>query len=122
MTAHIRKKIDEFTLCSLFQNRLFLVCGLLRLPWFPPPVKHDGHGITEILLKVALNTKTIYLTLFPDYFLAKLYTYFSGMTIGSSSTTSFRSAGILSTAFNTNATINSFMVKGEIISMQNKLE
>ena len=34
MTAHIRKKIDEFTLCSLFQNRLFFSKILHLLFWY----------------------------------------------------------------------------------------
>ena len=32
------------------------VGGFLRVLWFPPPMKTDRHDITEILLKVALNT------------------------------------------------------------------
>jgi hypothetical protein len=31
-------------------------CGFLRVLRFPPPSKADRHDITEILLKVALNT------------------------------------------------------------------
>ena len=27
--------------------------------WFPPPIKTDGHIMTEIMLKVALTTITI---------------------------------------------------------------
>ena len=36
------------------------VCGFL---WFPTAIKIDRHDITEILLKVVLNTKTITLSL-----------------------------------------------------------
>jgi hypothetical protein len=32
------------------------VGGFPRVLWFPPPMKTDRHDITEILLKVALNT------------------------------------------------------------------
>jgi hypothetical protein len=32
------------------------VGGFLRVLRFPPPIKTDGHNISEILLKVALNT------------------------------------------------------------------
>jgi hypothetical protein len=32
------------------------VSGFLWVLWFPPPIKTDHHDITEILLKVALNT------------------------------------------------------------------
>ena len=35
------------------------VSGFLRVLRFPPPISlHDRHDITEILLKVALNTIT----------------------------------------------------------------
>ena len=32
------------------------VSGFLRVLRFPPPIKTDSHDITEILLKVELNT------------------------------------------------------------------
>ena len=35
---------------------LWQVSGFLWVLWFPPPIKTDRHDITEILLKVALNT------------------------------------------------------------------
>ena len=41
-----------------FDNDLWQVGGFLRVLWFPPPIKHR-HDITEILLKVALNTLTL---------------------------------------------------------------
>ena len=39
-----------------FVSDLQRVGGFLRVPRFPPPIKLDCHDITEILLKVALNT------------------------------------------------------------------
>jgi hypothetical protein len=39
-----------------FVSDLRQVGGFLRVLRFPPPKKHDLHDITEILLKVALNT------------------------------------------------------------------
>ena len=39
-----------------FVNDLRHVGGFLRVLRFPPPNKTDRHDITEILLKVALNT------------------------------------------------------------------
>jgi hypothetical protein len=34
----------------------FAIGGFIRVLRFPPPIKTDSHDITEILLKVALNT------------------------------------------------------------------
>ena len=42
-----------------FVNDLQQVGGFLRVLRFPPSIKTDRHGITEILLKVALNTITL---------------------------------------------------------------
>ena len=39
-----------------FVNDLRQFVGFLRVLRFPPPIKADRHDITEILLKVALNT------------------------------------------------------------------
>ena len=39
-----------------FVSNLRQVGGFLRVLWFPPPSKTDRHGITELLLKVALST------------------------------------------------------------------
>ena len=39
------------------------VDDFLRVLRFPPPIKTDCHDITEMLLKVALNTTIITLTL-----------------------------------------------------------
>ena len=39
-----------------FVSDLRQVGGFLRVLLFPPPIKIDRHDITEILLKVALNT------------------------------------------------------------------
>jgi hypothetical protein len=39
-----------------FVSDLWQVGGSLQVLWFPPPIKADRHDITEILLKVALNT------------------------------------------------------------------
>jgi hypothetical protein len=40
-----------------FISYLRQVGGFLQVLWFPPPIKKtDRHDITEILLKVALNT------------------------------------------------------------------
>ena len=40
----------------LFVSDLRQVGGFLQVLWFPPPKITDHHDITEILLKVALNT------------------------------------------------------------------
>jgi hypothetical protein len=49
-----------------FVSDLWQICGFLWILRFPPPIKKtDHHDITEILLKVALNT--IFLTLTPEY-------------------------------------------------------
>jgi hypothetical protein len=42
-----------------FVSDLQQVGGFLRVLLFPPPIKTDRNDITEILLKVALNTKTL---------------------------------------------------------------
>jgi hypothetical protein len=42
-----------------FVSNLRQVGGFLRVIRFPPPNKTDRHDITEILLKVALNTITL---------------------------------------------------------------
>ena len=39
-----------------FVSDLKQVSGFLRVLRFPPPIKTDSHDITEILLKVELNT------------------------------------------------------------------
>jgi hypothetical protein len=41
-----------------FVNDFRQICGFLRVLRFPP-IKTDRHDITEILLKVALNTITL---------------------------------------------------------------
>ena len=41
-----------------FVSDLRQVCGFLRVLLFPPPIKFDCHDLTELLLKVALNTLT----------------------------------------------------------------
>ena len=41
-----------------FVKDLRQVSGSLQSLWFPPSLKTDRHDITEILLKVALNTIT----------------------------------------------------------------
>jgi hypothetical protein len=46
-----------------FASDLRQVGGFLRVLRFPPPIKTDCHDITEMLLKVALNTTIITLTL-----------------------------------------------------------
>jgi hypothetical protein len=46
-----------------FVSDLGQVNGFLRVLRFPPPIKTDRHDITEILLKVELNPKTLTLTL-----------------------------------------------------------
>jgi len=46
-----------------FAGYLRQVGDFLRVLWFPPPIKHAGPNITEILLKVALNTITLTPTL-----------------------------------------------------------
>ena len=47
-----------------FVSDLRGVGGFFRVLWFPPPKKNDRREITEILLKVALNSTTITLTRF----------------------------------------------------------
>jgi hypothetical protein len=41
-----------------FVSDLQQVGGFLGVLQFPPPIKTDSHNITEILLKVALNSIT----------------------------------------------------------------
>ena len=43
-----------------FVSDLRQVSGFLRVLLFPPPIKIDSHDITEIMLKEALNTITLY--------------------------------------------------------------
>ena len=49
------------------------VSGFLRVLWFPPPIKTDHHDITEILLKVALNTIILTLILWCNSYLFYLF-------------------------------------------------
>jgi hypothetical protein len=53
------------TISSLQKQNLNLIVALshFRVLRFPPPVKTDRHDITEILLKVALGTTNLTLTL-----------------------------------------------------------
>ena len=44
------------TLCDKVISDLRQVDGLLQVLWFPPPYETDRHDITEMLLKVELNT------------------------------------------------------------------
>jgi hypothetical protein len=47
----------DTTLCDkLFVSKLGQVGDFLRVLRFSPPIKNDRHDISEILLKVALNT------------------------------------------------------------------
>jgi len=48
----------DTTLCDKGCQWLRQVGGFLRVLRFPPPLQADLHDITEILLKVALNTHT----------------------------------------------------------------
>ena len=48
-------------------SNLQQVGGFLRVLRFPPPKKNDHHDITEILLKVALNTTTHSSNRYPKY-------------------------------------------------------
>ena len=60
-----------------FVSDLRQVGGFLRVLRFPPPIKlHDRHDITEILLKVALNTITINQTEFVAITLDLVYLKF----------------------------------------------
>ena len=43
--------------------------GFLRVPRIPPPIKTDRHDITEISLKVALNTITLTHTQYAKFIL-----------------------------------------------------
>ena len=45
-----------------FVSDLRQVGGFLQVLWFPPSIKLTGYDITEILLKVALNTINLNLT------------------------------------------------------------
>ncbi len=49
--------------CDLLQ-----VCGFLLVLWFPPSIKNDRYKITEILLKVALNTISLTPQLYKNSF------------------------------------------------------
>ena len=62
-----RRGVLDTTLCSKFVCDMQQVGGFLQILQFPPPNtnKNDLHDITEILLKVALNTIT--LTLNPPF-------------------------------------------------------
>ena len=51
------------------------VGGFLLVFRFPPPVNSDRHDITEILLKVALNTITLILTQTTSHFNTLYLTY-----------------------------------------------
>jgi hypothetical protein len=44
-----------------FVSDLRQVGSFLRVLRFPPPNETDGHDVTEILLKVALNTINLYI-------------------------------------------------------------
>jgi len=50
----------------MFVSDLRQVGGFLRIFGFPPTIKTDIHDITEILLKVSLNTITIILPPTPE--------------------------------------------------------
>jgi hypothetical protein len=43
------------------------VGGFLRVLQFPPPIQNDRHEITDLLLKVVLNTITLTLPIFEIY-------------------------------------------------------
>ena len=51
-----------------FVSDLLHVTGFLQVLWFPPPIKPVRHDITEILLKVALNTINLTLNRFKPTF------------------------------------------------------
>ena len=53
----------DTTLCDIFVSNLRQGCGFFCVLQFPPFNKTDRNNITEILLKVALNT----ITLTPSY-------------------------------------------------------
>ena len=46
-----------------FVSDLRQICRFLLVLWFPPPIKLTPNYMTEILLKVALNTKILYMCL-----------------------------------------------------------
>jgi hypothetical protein len=56
-----------------FVNDLLQICGFLGVLRFPPTNKTDRHDVTEILLKVVLNT----LTHNPTYYDAKINSMFN---------------------------------------------
>ena len=55
-TLTFRQGVLETTLCDRFVSDLRQVGGFLRVFPFPPPIKLTAIDITEILLKVVLNT------------------------------------------------------------------
>ena len=56
--SQLRRGVQHYVIN--FVSDLLQVSSFLRVLRFPPPIKKtDRHDITEILLKVALNTKTI---------------------------------------------------------------
>ena len=46
----------------IIQLYVITICGILKIFQFPSPIEINFHNITEILLKVPLNTHTIYST------------------------------------------------------------
>ena len=57
----LRRGVLDTTFCDEVFPRLATGRWFFRVLWFPPPIKHS-HDITEILLKVALNTITLSLS------------------------------------------------------------
>ena len=64
-----------------FVSDLRRVDGFLRVLWFPPPKQNDRREITEILLKVALNSTTITLTRFIIKFMLLVQKYVLTITL-----------------------------------------
>jgi hypothetical protein len=71
ITTNIVSSNPAYVVCTLysiqhyvikFVSELQPIGGFLQVHvlWFPPPIKLDCHDVTEILLKVALNTKVAY--------------------------------------------------------------
>ena len=59
----IRRGVLDITLCDKLVSDLRQVGGFLRILRFPPPIKTGRHDITDILLKMALNSINLNQTL-----------------------------------------------------------
>jgi hypothetical protein len=58
MILTMKRFILVLPVIKIFFDKVFSVSGFLRVLRFPPAIKHC-HDVTEILLKVMLNTITL---------------------------------------------------------------